>query len=543
MKVLKQSAGVKKDHEEKRNFDDFNEFFWYKSLCLECCYSADPRSRPSKPSVFIADALAATKKSYLEKRSWFHLFLNFRRVYEFLIITFQLLCCIGFGELLVWDWSFLIKTCSSVLITINFLHVMWFCMKVWIILPPKSKPAMDSAASSGLLLNVLSRYILLIFQLLYYTWAMDDFNLLNDVPMRKQMYSMMQSSNSLEEDNNNYWWWQYIWVSLLALSVYLFGSLMQVFPSITSVLVTGGMRNSKSSEWLSAFLHIYFPMSRIYVGKQVVEKWSNAVVYQFYWVTLLAFKFWFGYFYLIKPMCSPTLELFDDHSNYPKEYMFSTTMFLIVIRWIPAFLVYILDLSIWYSLWSGVVGMYVGMEEGLGVIQGFDELREHFMDLPSAYCSKLISIKALPSVTQETDTDQALRTRRRRSLANRMTPRALGQGIASTMESVEAKLAPKARALPNFKSSLNLAQYSSEASNEARDEKSPSVPAPSETTSLLKSNTTGGHEYLRSYVNEFLDSHGIKGRQWVVFAAAWNEIIDSMRAGDEISNSEKVPVT
>ena len=39
--------------------------------------------------VFVADALALTKKTYLEKRSWFHLFLNFRRVYEFLLVTWQ----------------------------------------------------------------------------------------------------------------------------------------------------------------------------------------------------------------------------------------------------------------------------------------------------------------------------------------------------------------------------------------------------------------------------------------------------------------------
>ena len=53
-------------------------------LCLECCYTRDPRSaarsgglRDSESSmVFVADALALTKKTYLEKRSWFHLFLK-----------------------------------------------------------------------------------------------------------------------------------------------------------------------------------------------------------------------------------------------------------------------------------------------------------------------------------------------------------------------------------------------------------------------------------------------------------------------------------
>ncbi len=41
--VVKNAASVKKDHPEKRNYDDFNEFFW-SPLCLDCCYTEDPRS-------------------------------------------------------------------------------------------------------------------------------------------------------------------------------------------------------------------------------------------------------------------------------------------------------------------------------------------------------------------------------------------------------------------------------------------------------------------------------------------------------------------
>eukprot|EP00615_Pteridomonas_danica_P011666 CAMPEP_0114334276 /NCGR_PEP_ID=MMETSP0101-20121206/4269_1 /TAXON_ID=38822 ORGANISM="Pteridomonas danica, Strain PT" /NCGR_SAMPLE_ID=MMETSP0101 /ASSEMBLY_ACC=CAM_ASM_000211 /LENGTH=1491 /DNA_ID=CAMNT_0001465485 /DNA_START=2711 /DNA_END=7186 /DNA_ORIENTATION=+ len=113
--------------------------------------------------------------------------------------------------------------------------------------------------------------------------------------------------------------------------------------------------------------------------------------------------------------------------------------------------------------------------------------------------------------------------------------------------------AAKNRALPNFKSSLNLAQYNTEpevdtkskdvssSSTKTTTKATPVAAVAGESTALLKagSSSNGGREYLRSYVNEFLDSHAIKGRQWVVFATAWNEIIDSMRAGDEISNSEK----
>ena len=40
-------------------------------------------------------------------------------------------------------------------------------------------------------------------------------------------------------------------------------------------------------------------------------------------------------------------------------------------------------------------------------------------------------------------------------------------------------------------------------------------------------------------MSAFLDSNSIKGRQWVIFAAAWNEVIDQLRLGDLIADEEK----
>ncbi len=84
---------------------------------------ADPEKRP-----FVADALAATPKSYLEKRSWFHLFINFRRVYEFLIVTFQLLAVWALSEVLVWDPAFRVQALSSVFLSLNLLRIVWACL-------------------------------------------------------------------------------------------------------------------------------------------------------------------------------------------------------------------------------------------------------------------------------------------------------------------------------------------------------------------------------------------------------------------------------
>lgn len=280
----------------------------------------------------MATALSAVKKSYLEKRSWFHLFLNFRRVYEFLILTFQLLAVVGFSELLVWDAAFTIQALSSVFFTANFLQVMWGCAVAWVQLPPNQPPSLDPAAASGLLLNLAARYTVLLFQCLYFTWALDRLHAplstsqaLRDHAIASGALKSPMDAQSPDEEAH-FWWWQYTWLSLLALSGYGVEAIVQLVPSWNSIVLTGGRKSaasptssassapvsSSSSDWIAAMWHVNCPLSRSYVGKEVVEKWTNALVYQGFWATLLAFKFTFGYLFLVQPMCGPTIQLYDD---------------------------------------------------------------------------------------------------------------------------------------------------------------------------------------------------------------------------------------
>jgi len=239
--------------------------------------------------------------------------------------------------------------------------------------------------------------------------------------------------------------------------------------------------------------------------------------------------------------------------NYPAAHEFWVTLTLIFLRWAPAFLVYCLDCSIWFALWSGVVGTYVGMDEGLGRVKSFGELRQCFMDAPLAYCSHLVAQAALPSLTRETETDQELRNRRHQSLSGQMGDLMTSSSLTSSKASGASSPSPtssfnslaKARALPNFKSALNLSSLLNEPhSGSSSGSGNESAAHPTETSGLLKhkklnAEANGSREYLRSYVTEFLDSHAIKGRQWVIFASAWNEVIDSLRASDQLSHAEQ----
>jgi len=122
-------------------------------------------------------------------------------------------------------------------------------------------------------------------------------------------------------------------------------------------------------------------------------------------------------------------------------------------------------------------------------------------------------------------------------------PGAVSEALGIAPESSESPR-PVSRALPNFKSALNLGLLGAQAEADREAAAVSVAAASSEKAPLLATQRqglerNGSREYLRSYVNEFLDSHAIKGRQWVIFAAAWNEVIDSMRSGDLLSNGER----
>jgi len=263
------------------------------------------------------------------------------------------------------------------------------------------------------------------------------------------------------DGNSTFWWWQYIWLSLLCMIPYIVEALMQIYPASTTMLFTS------QNEFVQSFLNILFPLSRIYVAKEVHESFKRTAVYAFFWITLIVWKLVFSYMFEVFSMVLPTIELVDDYVNYNNQ-SFAKMSFLVILRWLPQFLVYLIDMSIWYAVWQAFAGTAVGFSERLGDVRDMGDIRENFVRAPEHFCRKMLS----------TDAGS------RRGSSN------------------------------SFASGSNLSN--------------PNLP---EGQSLLGSDP---HK-LQGYVNRLLD---VRIQKWVMFSAAWNEIIDHFREEDILSNSE-----
>jgi callose synthase len=387
----------------------------------------------------LAEGLSSAPKTFLEKRSWRRGILALSRIVEWHIVTFYVLGVIAFARELVWGWVYSLQVASAVFWVYNALHLLWALLEVWAIFPGIQLSGTDVCGSVFVL---VARFLTLVYQTLYLMWAFSP---------QKGVYLGIESDST-------FWWWQYIWLSLLVMIPYFVEAVLQIVPSWMTKLYTS------QNEFVQSFLNILYPMSRLYVGKEVHKSFSHTIVFMFFWITLMAWKLFFSYIFEVYSMVLPTLQLTDDYLNYPNQ-SFAKMVLLLSMRWLPQFIVYVIDMSIWYAAWQAFAGTAVGLSDHLGDIRSMDDIRMNFGQAPEHFCKKLLSPDA-------------------------------GSRRGSSASFLGA-------------STNNL----------------------TEGTSLLG---TDPHK-LQSYVNRLLD---VRIQKWVMFSAAWNEIVDHFRQEDIISNTE-----
>jgi callose synthase len=398
-------------------------------------------SLPGESLPPVAEGLEAAPKTFLEKRSWLRGMLALNRILEWHIVTFYLLSVIAFSRELVWGWVYSVQVASGVFWIFNFLFLFWQLLEVW-----GSYPGIQLSATEvcGSVLVLVARFLTLVYQSLYIMWA----------------FSPQQGTFLGIQADSTFWWWQYIWLSLLVMIPYALETIPQLYPPLATYIMTS------QSDYVQSFLNILYPISRLYVAKEVHESFGHTVIYVLFWSTLMLWKLLFSYVFEVYSMVLPSIQLTDDYVNYPNQ-SFAEMMLLLTMRWLPQFIVYLIDMSIWYAAWQAFAGTAVGFSDNLGDIRSLDDIRNNFGRAPELFCKKMLSPDA---------------GSRRGSSASFLgaSQNSLGAG---------------------------------------------------ESASLLGGNSPR----LQSYVNRLLD---VRIQKWVMFSAAWNEIIDHFREEDTVSTAE-----
>ncbi|CAH0477376.1 unnamed protein product [Peronospora belbahrii] len=490
--LLKSEMVSKYDHEDRHNYDDFNELFWSKG-CLNYDYKheeviditspspaafyqqkkqkreglsgqggfssqAGLNNRAKSAAYFnkrksIAEWFTESAKTFVEKRSWLIPLRAFYRIFNFHVISFHFLAALAFANEQEMSFTHSCKIVSSTLITPFFLDLLRDGLDIFAVYHVHQKMCSSALCVVRVLLHLT---LVTISSMLYwYAWAY---------------------GNS---------WWQSFYVVVVLLHVPgLLNCVMQVMPGLTN-----WTRHTKFVP--VAFIRdIVSPINRLYIGDNVLDPESWSVGYQFFWVSQLSWKMYFSYKFEIYPLVVPSFLLYADHVE--NKVSMTATMVLIFLNWIPFFLVYCVDITIWNSIWMAFTGTFVGFSSHIGEIRNFSRVRSAFSRAVDAFNAKVIS-----QISQT-----GLQILESTGVSYGST--AVGHEV---LDRVEGSADPTSRILSQRRTS-------------AQDDETPLL-------SFSRRKQTP------------LERQAVRRRKWFSFSVVWDTIIDSMRADDLISNKEK----
>ncbi|CAA0830180.1 Callose synthase 10 [Striga hermonthica] len=354
-------------HSEWRNYDDFNEYFW-SPACFELSWPM------KKDSPFLLKpkpkrGKRTGKSSFVEHRTFLHLYRSFHRLWIFLIVMFQALAIIAFHDGNLNLDTF--KTLLSIGPTFAVMNFLESCLDV--VLMFGAYTTARGMAISRLVIRFFWCALSSVFVLYVYL--------------------------KLEEERNrsisdSFYFRIYVLVLGIYAGVRVLFALLLKFPSCHR------LSEMSDQSFFQFFKWIY--EERYFVGRGLVEKTTDYMSYVFFWLVIFACKFPFAYFLQIRPLVQPTRIIINlprlQYSWHDLISKNNNNALTVASLWAPVVAIYIMDIHIWYTLLSAIYGAVMGARARLGEIRSIEMVHKRFESFPEAFVKNLVSpqIKRMP---------------------------------------------------------------------------------------------------------------------------------------------------
>ncbi|KAK4568877.1 hypothetical protein RGQ29_004339 [Quercus rubra] len=349
-------------HSAWRNYDDFNEYFWSKA-CFELNWPMRSESsfllKPSKRK-------RTGKSTFVEHRTYLHLYRSFHRLWIFLTLMFQALTIIAFNGIGKGhpDTFKLILSIGPTFAIMKFIES---CLDVLLMFGAyKTARAM---AISRLVIKFLWGGLSSVFVTYVYVKVLQERN---------------------DRNSNDFYFRIYILVVGVYAALRLFLGLIVKVPACHALSAMSDQPFFQFFKW------IY--QERYYVGRGLFESMSDYCRYVAFWLVIFVCKFTFAYFLQIKPLVKPTRLIRTLHDlEYSWHDLISkgnNNVLTIASLWAPVVAIYLMDIHIWYTLLSAVVGGIKGARARLGEIRSIEMVHKRFESFPEALVKNLVSSQA-----------------------------------------------------------------------------------------------------------------------------------------------------
>nr|AAD25952.1 putative callose synthase catalytic subunit [Gossypium hirsutum] len=365
-------------HSAWRNYDDFNEYFW--SLhCFDLSWpwrktsffqKPEPRS---KNPLKLGGGQHRGKTSFVEHRTFFHLYHSFHRLWIFLVMMFQGLTIIAFN-----NGHLNAKTLREVLSLGPTFVVMKFTESVLDVI------MMYGAYSTTRRLAV-SRIFL------RFIW----FGVASVVVSFLYVRALQEES---KPNSNSVVFRLYLIVIGIYGGIHFFISFLMRIPACH--------RLTELCDQFSLIRFIkWMRQEQYYVGRGMYERTTDFIKYMIFWLIILSGKFAFAYSFQIKPLVKPTRTVIAmDNIEYSWHDFVSRNnhnAVTVVCLWAPVIAMYLLDIYIFYTVLSAVWGFLLGARDRLGEIRSLDAVQKLFEEFPDAFMKRLHPVRASASSSSE----------------------------------------------------------------------------------------------------------------------------------------------
>ncbi|XP_062169425.1 callose synthase 10 [Alnus glutinosa] len=356
------NSNGKAAHSEWRNYDDFNEYFW-SSVCF------DELKWPMKTdSSFLRKPNPKKRKrtgksTFVEHRTFLHLYRSFHRLWIFLVLMFQGLTIIAFnnGRINLDTFKIVLSVGPSFAI-MNFIES---CLDVLLMFG-----AYTTARGMA-----ISRLVIRFF------WCG-----LSSVFVTYIYLKVLQERND-PNSNNSFYFRIYILVVGVYAALRLVVAFLLKFPACHALSAMSDQPFFQFFKW------IY--QERYYVGRGLFERMSDYCRYVLFWLVIFTCKFTFTYFLQIKPLVKPTNIIVDlpslDYSWHDLVSKNNKNALTVASLWAPVVAIYLMDIHIWYTVLSAIVGGVKGARARLGEIRSIEMVHKRFESFPEAFAKNLVS--------------------------------------------------------------------------------------------------------------------------------------------------------
>lgn len=354
-------------HSAWRNYDDFNEYFW--SLhCFELSWPWRKTSRfflkpkpRSKILLKTGGSQRQGKTSFVEHRTFLHLYHSFHRLWIFLFMMFQGLTIIAFN-----DGHFNSKTLREVLS----LGPTFVVMKL-------VESVLDIFMMYGAYSTTRRLAVYRIF--LRFVW----FSIASVFISFLYVKALIDESRS---NSSSVFFRMYVIVVAIFSGVQFFLSVLMRIPACHRL-------SNQYDSWPVARFVKWMHQERFYVGRGLYERTTDYIKYMLFWLVVLGGKFSFAYFLQIKPLVKPTriIVTMDDIQYSWHDFVSKNNHNALTIAslWAPVVCIYLLDIQIFYTLISAVWGFLLGARDRLGEISTLEAIQKLFERFPGAFMDNL----------------------------------------------------------------------------------------------------------------------------------------------------------